>query len=85
MSDLGPQIQEGEVAAAAPGRSFMSRVRDTGSLRMQRERVDKLALIHALARFDGDKRKAARYLGLGRSTFYRKLKQFGVGCAVPRR
>jgi|HubBroStandDraft_1064217.scaffolds.fasta_scaffold178939_2 hypothetical protein len=35
------------------------------------------AILQALAAFDNDKMEAARVLGIGKTTIYRKLKEFG--------
>ena len=35
------------------------------------------AILQALAAFDNDKMEAARVLGIGKTTLYRKLKEFG--------
>jgi two-component system response regulator HydG len=39
---------------------------------------EKVALLHALRLKGGDKLAAAKLLGVGKSTFYRKLKQHGI-------
>ena len=39
---------------------------------------EKHALLHALSETDGDKLAAARLVGVGKSTFYRKLKTHGI-------
>ncbi|MDW8131602.1 MAG: sigma-54 dependent transcriptional regulator [Bryobacterales bacterium] len=43
------------------------------------EEVEKRAILEALAHTGGDHLKAARLLGIGRTTLYRKLRQYGVG------
>jgi Response regulator containing CheY-like receiver, AAA-type ATPase, and DNA-binding domains len=35
------------------------------------------AILGAIAQFNGDKLTAARLLGIGKTTLYRKLKQYG--------
>jgi len=40
--------------------------------------VERTAIVKALNRFDGNRRKAARALGIGERTLYRKLKEFGL-------
>jgi DNA-binding NtrC family response regulator len=42
------------------------------------EEVERQAIIHALTHVKGDKAEAARRLGIGKSTLYRKLKRYGV-------
>ncbi len=43
------------------------------------EAYERLALLHALRQTKGDKLAAARLLQVGKSTFYRKLKEHGIG------
>ncbi len=45
-----------------------------GSLRDYEER----AILDALRRFDGNRNKAAEFLGMGRATLFRKLKRMGI-------
>lgn len=40
--------------------------------------MEKLAIVNALKQLNGDKLKAARVLGIGRTTLYRKLKEYGI-------
>jgi DNA-binding NtrC family response regulator len=42
------------------------------------ENYERMCLVHALEETGGDKVKAATLLGLGKSTFYRKLKTYGI-------
>jgi transcriptional regulator of acetoin/glycerol metabolism len=43
------------------------------------ELYEKKALLRALDSVGGDRLAAARLLNVGKSTLYRKLKQFGIG------
>ena len=45
---------------------------------MSLEEVEAFLIKKALARFDGNARKAAEALGLSRSAFYRRLQQYGL-------
>jgi two-component system, NtrC family, response regulator AtoC len=40
--------------------------------------VEKVTIMNAIARLGGDKLKAAELLGIGKTTLYRKLKEYGV-------
>jgi DNA-binding NtrC family response regulator len=40
--------------------------------------VEKQTILHALERFNGDKVLTARVLGIGKTTLYRKLKEYGA-------
>ena len=52
----------------------MAAVEASGSLRT----AEQQRLIEALSRSGGNKAEAARLLGLPRSTFFSKLKKFGI-------
>jgi transcriptional regulator of acetoin/glycerol metabolism len=39
--------------------------------------LEKDAILGAIAQLNGDKLTAARLLGIGKTTLYRKLKQYG--------
>ncbi len=41
------------------------------------ERLEKQAILHAIEVLHGDKLEAARQLGIGKTTLYRKLKEYG--------
>ena len=45
---------------------------------MSLELYEKKALLRALEETGGDKLAAARLLGVGKSTLYRKLKRYGI-------
>ncbi len=83
--DLPPRMLEGE-----SGRSPRPFILDSkamlgagqgseNSLASRSKMVERSAILEALSRFDGDKRRAAQFLSMSRSTFYRKLKEHGVG------
>ena len=75
-------VREGAIPTALPRRAAPSVAREapetveTGPLLMVYE---KKALLHALRQSGGDKLAAARLIGVGKSTFYRKLKIHGLG------
>jgi transcriptional regulator of acetoin/glycerol metabolism len=39
--------------------------------------LEKRAILHAITLLNGDKLEAARQLGIGKTTLYRKLKEYG--------
>jgi DNA-binding NtrC family response regulator len=43
------------------------------------DQLEKQAILHAIEILDGDKLEAARRLGIGKTTLYRKLKEYGPG------
>lgn len=55
---------------------------DIGSLPTIEE-LQKRYILHVLQRAGGNKSKAARILGLDRTTMYRKLEQYGVSESIP--
>ena len=40
--------------------------------------LEKEAILETLRKLDGDKLLAARLLGIGKTTLYRKLKEYGI-------
>ena len=52
--------------------------RDVPDLREQREAAERAAILQALQSTGGDKGRAAQLLGMARSTFYRRVKEFGL-------
>jgi len=42
------------------------------------DQLEKQAILHAIAALEGDKLEAARRLGIGKTTLYRKLKEYGA-------
>ena len=68
----GPQIKSGDLGLTI-GRDEGTRLED-----MSLEDVEKFLIKKALARNDGNARKAAEALGLSRSAFYRRLQHYGL-------
>jgi len=70
ISDLPSTLQNrrGMAAAAAAGAEPVVPLAD----------IERQAILRAVAAADGDKVKAARMLGIGKTTLYRKLKEYGV-------
>jgi DNA-binding NtrC family response regulator len=64
VDDLGLQRSQPNVAAQIEDMSL--------------EEIEKLLIQKSLARFGGNARQAAEALGLSRSTFYRRLQQYGL-------
>jgi transcriptional regulator with PAS, ATPase and Fis domain len=59
------------------GKEPFEEVGDTG-LKSQLEKVEKEVIEKTLKRFNGDKKKTMEYLGLGKTSFYDKLKKHGI-------
>ena len=68
----GPQIKSGDLGLTI-GRDEGTRLED-----MSLEEVERFLIKKALARNDGNARKAAEALGLSRSAFYRRLQHYGL-------
>jgi DNA-binding NtrC family response regulator len=45
--------------------------------------LERQAILDAIRVLDGDKLKAAKLLGIGKTTLYRKLKEYGISDPVP--
>ncbi|HSK45104.1 MAG TPA: sigma-54 dependent transcriptional regulator, partial [Candidatus Binatia bacterium] len=68
-ADFPPHIRSAALRAADPGRQ--ARVIPLAEL-------EKQAIIDALQQLNGDKLMTARALGIGKTTLYRKLKEYGI-------
>ena len=64
-----PLREQMEAAAARPGVTSLAE-------------MEKQAILDTIRRLDGDKLQAARLLGIGKTTLYRKLKEYGIGAAM---
>lgn len=77
LGDLPTQLQNARVerdnrqAEAADDTSLTVQVRSIADMERQ-------AILTTLRQLNGDKLKAARLLGIGKTTLYRKLKEYGV-------
>jgi DNA-binding NtrC family response regulator len=67
LTDLPSQIQDPQPTDVSGAFSTVAKLAD----------VERNMILDALTRFDGDKIKAARALGIGKTTLYRKLKEYG--------
>ena len=67
--DFPPHIRTVALRAAAPGRQ--TRILPLAEL-------EKQAILDALQQLNGDKLMTARALGIGKTTLYRKLKEYGI-------
>lgn len=47
------------------------------------EQVERSAILNALAKTKGDRAAAAHFLGIGRTTLYRKLRGYGIATMAP--
>ena len=68
-SDFPPHIRSAALRTTAPGRP--ARILPLAEL-------EKQAILEALQQLNGDKLMTARALGIGKTTLYRKLKEYGI-------
>jgi len=75
--DLEPVSRErGETSALSPGAEEVSRVQ--ASSNGLKDLPEHERIVAALKRTGGNKAKAARLLGIDRSTLYRKIREYGL-------
>ena len=75
----GDTLDVGDLPAAAPIDVNTDIVPvSTRNLNVTLEELTKMAIQHALAQHHGNREKAAKQLGIGARTLYRKLKEFGI-------
>jgi DNA-binding NtrC family response regulator len=72
LMSQGPQIKARDLGLTTGGGE------SRGLEEMSLEEVEAFLIKKALARNDGNARKAAEALGLSRSAFYRRLQQYGL-------
>ena len=72
IEDLPLQIQRiGAMATPATGGTAVGKI-------LPLAEVEKQTILQALERLNGDKLMTARMLGIGKTTLYRKLKEYGI-------
>ncbi|MGH9603368.1 MAG: sigma-54-dependent transcriptional regulator [Terriglobales bacterium] len=69
LADLPSTLQNPPLTASLPG---------PGDGIQALKEMEKLAILEAVRKLHGDKLRAARLLGIGRTTLYRKLKEYGI-------
>ena len=77
----GPRLGVSDLALARP--AAVSSAAPSSEIQLSLEAYERCALERALTESDGDVRRAASLLGLGRSTFYRKLGKHGIATRRP--
>jgi DNA-binding NtrC family response regulator len=80
LGDLPTQLQDHELEArrAAAGRGRQAENPAAPAVTTLAE-MEKSAILSAIRTLNGDKLKAAKLLGIGKTTLYRKLKEYGIG------
>ncbi len=84
LGDLPTQLQQKGIDA---WREANAAPHDDGAI-AQAEKVtplvdlEKKAILEAIRKLNGDKLLAAKLLGIGKTTLYRKLKEYGIACPL---
>lgn len=68
-------LEQGAQITPRPASDFLGRANDASAL----ERAERAALKRAIARAGGNVSAAARELGIGRATLYRRMNRLGIG------
>ena len=71
VSDLPPQVRSSNLQIVSIATGAKARI-------VPLVELEKQAIIAALSQLDGDKLATARMLGIGKTTLYRKLKEYGI-------
>jgi DNA-binding NtrC family response regulator len=71
VDDLPPQVQTAYLWARPTSKVINNRI-------VPLAEIEKLAIISTLEQLNGDKQMAARLLGIGKTTLYRKLREYGM-------
>ena len=89
MSDMPTQMQTAALAQPAPEPVVRVDARDNGEAQATAKfrpptsivsiaELERDAIIHTIRQLHGDKLMAAKLLGIGKTTLYRKLKEYGI-------
>jgi DNA-binding NtrC family response regulator len=76
LEDLPPGISSGQAAATLDARPAADSDGGTGTLNL--EELERETIVRAMEQNKGNLSDVARQLGIGRSTLYRKLEQYGL-------
>jgi transcriptional regulator with PAS, ATPase and Fis domain len=82
LGDLPTQLQNFHLKNRRPVAVAPSVLNPAGSARgpvLPLAQLEKQAILETLRKLNGDKLLAARLLGIGKTTLYRKLKEYGIG------
>jgi two-component system response regulator HydG len=76
----GPMIHLGDLAPAISKLQINTVVEDTNASGriLPMSELERVTILNAVAQLNGDKLMAARMLGIGKTTLYRKLKEYGA-------
>ncbi len=79
VGELPTLLREAELASQSAGKNRPSRNHDVSHIEITPiAELERNAIINAIDTLGGDRIAAAKMLGIGKTTLYRKLKEFGV-------
>ena len=73
----GPDIQATDLPGAISGNGHMTANKSGSAKIVPMSELEKQTILHTIMQLNGDKLLAARLLGIGKTTLYRKLKEYG--------
>jgi DNA-binding NtrC family response regulator len=83
LGDLPTQLQQQGLAAMRAGPENGAAAGDGEAVQMKTlAEMEREAILAAIRVLNGDKLQAARMLGIGKTTLYRKLKEYGIADAM---
>lgn len=78
LGDMPTQLQEYRLQSQQPAEAVLSDDVDMDANILTIAEMEKQAILNTLRQLNGDKLTAARLLGIGKTTLYRKLKEYGI-------
>jgi two-component system response regulator HydG len=83
LSDLPTQLKQEGLAAHRAITTVVKEEEPCGKIQVTPiAELERQAILDAIRLLDGDKLKAAKLLGIGKTTLYRKLKEYGIADPV---
>ncbi len=77
-ADFPQEVQNFQTAEARDGRDTIPEDASGGRKVISIAQMEKQAILNTIRQLKGDKLTAARLLGIGKTTLYRKLKEYGI-------
>lgn len=75
----GPEIQVADLPSAVTGKNSHDTVDGDGSTKIiPISELERKTILNTITQLNGDKLLAARLLGIGKTTLYRKLKEYEI-------
>jgi DNA-binding NtrC family response regulator len=84
LGDLPTQLQQQGLAAHRAAAAAVESEETVDAPRVQSlAELERQAILGAIRTLHGDKLQAAKLLGIGKTTLYRKLKEYGIADTLP--